>query len=106
MNKKNKFNKQKDLAAKMEEAKRMRELQNAGDTDESSLEAPAAAAVETPSSKSGDSLTAEEIKLRNDRQRFDDMLENSMNRMTEFDVGSYLTVEQEEENANAVCKCF
>eukprot|EP00804_Cyclotella_cryptica_P025331 CCRYP_012432-RA/>CCRYP_012432-RA protein AED:0.08 eAED:0.08 QI:286/1/1/1/1/1/3/86/315 len=87
-----KFNKQKDLAAKMEEAKRQREQAEGGT-------APAAAtsAVE-------DGLSSEEIKLRNDRQRFQDLLENSMIRTDDdgMGLGSYLTVEQEEENADAV----
>ena len=54
-----------------------------------------------------DVLSAEEIKLRNDRQRFADLLENSLTNGSgggDFDRGYYLTVEQENENADAVCK--
>ena len=52
-------------------------------------------------------MSAEDIKLRNDRQRFADLLENSLSSGGgggDFDRGYYLTVEQENENADAVCK--
>ena len=96
MNKRNKFNKQKDLAAKMEEAKRLRELAESGDSG------AAVSAIED-STKESQPLSDKEIKLRNDRQRFADMLENSMT-SSDGDLGDgyYLTVEQENENADAV----
>jgi hypothetical protein len=104
----NKFNKQKDLAAKMAEAKRQRELTQ-GDDDASTT---IAAADESVLGSSGSSirqdelLSSEDIKLRNDRQRFADLLENSLSSGGggDFDRGYYLTVEQENENADAVCK--
>ncbi|KAL7526478.1 hypothetical protein ACHAXR_002807 [Thalassiosira sp. AJA248-18] len=106
INKKNsKFNKQKDLAAKMAEAKRQRELELAGDGDDDTAAQPTTAS----SSKEEEEreLTPKEIKLRNDRQRFADMLDNSMSSGgsgSDLDKGYYLTVEQENENADAVFK--
>lgn len=106
----NKFNKQKDLAAKMAEAKRQREL-NQGDKDDSSPKMSAAESVIRSSSRASNGgnrleelLSAEDIKLRNDRQRFADLLENSLTHGGggDFDRGYYLTVEQENENADAV----
>lgn len=99
MNKRNKFNKQKDLAAKMAEAKRLREQGEAGNGGTVS----ASAEENTTSSPSNAQLTDKEIKLRNDRQRFADMLENSMTSSNgDLGDGYYLTVEQENENADAV----
>jgi hypothetical protein len=118
----NKFNKQADLAAKMAEAKRQRELSQGGEEDASS--SPAISATDSVIGNSSSAsnggnrldelLSAEDIKLRNDRQRFADMLENSLTygggAGGDFDRGYYLTVEQENENADAVCKsaviCF
>ncbi|KAL3762218.1 hypothetical protein ACHAWU_004756 [Discostella pseudostelligera] len=104
----NKFNKQKDLAAKMAEAKRQRELTQ-GDDDASTTIAAADDSVLGSSSISSsirqeELLSAEDIKLRNDRQRFADLLENSLSSGGggDFDRGYYLTVEQENENADAV----
>ncbi len=101
MNKRNKFNKQQELAAKMEEAKRLRELAETG--------GDGAAAASTTDNTSNDAtssseqLSDKEIKLRNDRQRFADMLENSMTSSNgDLGDGYYLTVEQENENADAV----
>ena len=100
MNKRNKFNKQKDLAAKMAEAKRLREQGEAGDGGGT---VSADAEENTTSSPSNAQLTDKEIKLRNDRQRFADMLENSMTSSNgDLGDGYYLTVEQENENADAV----
>lgn len=100
MNKKgNKFNKQKDLAAKMAEAKRLRELEDA--TTSSSDDATSQSSSNDQKEKG---LTAEEIKLRNDRQRFADMLDNSLQGGGDLDKGYYLTEQQENENADAVCK--
>ena len=102
MNKKNKFNKQKDLAAKMAEAKRQRELAEGGDVASATSE-DASSKDATNLSSSGQLLSDKEIKLRNDRQRFADMLENSMSSAnSDLGDGYYLTVEQENENANAV----
>ncbi len=99
MNKKNKFNKQKDLAAKMAEAKRQRELAEGGDVPSATSEDDSS---KDATSSSGQ-LSDKEIKLRNDRQRFADMLENSMSSAnSDLGDGYYLTVEQENENANAV----
>mmetsp|Transcript_6814 Transcript_6814/g.11128 ORF Transcript_6814/g.11128 Transcript_6814/m.11128 type:complete len:318 (-) Transcript_6814:35-988(-) len=96
MNKRNKFNKQKDLAAKMAEAKRLRERGEAGDGGTVS-------AAEDNTSPPNAQLSDKEIKLRNDRQRFADMLENSMTSSNgDLGDGYYLTVEQENENADAV----
>eukprot|EP00970_Alexandrium_tamarense_P015883 scaffold5676_cov189-Alexandrium_tamarense.AAC.8 len=102
--KKGKFNKQKDLAAKMEEAKRLREAQQLDPSSPKDDPLP-----ETPTSEAKPTdkqLSSEEIKQRNDRQRFADLLENSMNGVDGGDGGVggdyYLTVEQEEENADAV----
>ena len=104
--KKGKFNKQKDLAAKMEEAKRLREAQQLNPSfpkDDPQPETPTSEAKPTDKQ-----LSSEEIKQRNDRQRFADLLENSMNGVDGGDGGVggdyYLTVEQEEENADAVCE--
>ena len=100
MNKKNKFNKQKDLAAKMAEAKRQRELAEGGDVSSATSED---ASSKDATNSSGQLLSDKEIKLRNDRQRFADMLENSMSSAnSDLGDGYYLTVEQENENANAV----
>lgn len=96
MNKRNKFNKQKDLAAKMAEAKRLRERGEAGDGGTVS-------AAEDNTSPPNAQLSDKEIKLRNDRKRFADMLENSMTSSNgDLGDGYYLTVEQENENADAV----
>ena len=89
----NRRNKAADLAAKMAEAKKQRELANGG--GETTIE------DEGSSSKN---LSAAEIKLRNDRQRFADMLDNSMSGGGGIDKGYYLTEQQENENADAVCK--
>ena len=59
---------------------------------------------ESAKSSSGKNLSAAEIKLRNDRQRFADMLDNSMSGGGDIDKGYYLTEQQENENADAVCK--
>lgn len=77
----------------MEAAKRQREQAEGGTTT-----------AATPAGEDG--LSGEEIKLRNDRQRFQDLLENSMSGMDDdgMGLGNYLTVEQEEENADAVCE--
>lgn len=91
LNKGGKFNKQKALAEKMAEAKRQREIAEGGGDDES------------PAAEKAD-LSAEEIKQRNDRQRFADLLENSISAGGDIEKGSYLTVQQEEENADAVCE--
>jgi len=99
MNKKNKFNKQKDLAAKMAEAKRQRELAEGGDVPSATSEDDSS----KDATNSSGQLSDKEIKLRNDRQRFADMLENSMSSAnSDLGDGYYLTVEQENENANAV----
>ena len=106
-----KFNKQKDLAAKMAEAKRQRELlvDDATTSSSSSVVASTSAADSSIGSSNREEelvLSAEDIKLRNDRQRFADLLENSLSSGGggDFDRGYYLTVEQENENADAVCK--
>jgi hypothetical protein len=98
INKRNKFNKQKDLAAKMAEAKRQRELAGDGDGDG---DGPAASSQQTI-----EPISAEDIKLRNDQRRFADLLENSLTSGGggDFDKGFYLTVEQENETADAVCE--
>jgi hypothetical protein len=104
MDKKNKFNKQRDLAEKMAQAKRLRE---GGDNNSSNT---ISSSSTTDSSFTSSSLsTAEEIKLRNDRKRFADLLENSLTSSTgiggnDMDKGFYLTIEQENEVANAVYK--
>jgi hypothetical protein len=75
-----KFGKQKDLAAKMEEAKRQRQ-QADGDADNADA-----------------GLTEEEIQTRNDRKRFESLLDS-------FDSSSlgnnYMTTQQQNENADA-----
>ena len=91
----NRRNKAADLAAKMAEAKKQRELAEAESGGETTIE------DEGSSSKN---LSAAEIKLRNDRQRFADMLDNSMSGGSGIDKGYYLTEQQENENADAVCK--
>ena len=98
INKRNKFNKQKDLAAKMAEAKRQRELGGEGDGDGNG---PAASSQRTI-----EQISAEDIKLRNDQRRFADLFESSLTNGGggDFDKGFYLTVEQENENADAVCE--
>ncbi|EJK46057.1 hypothetical protein THAOC_35299 [Thalassiosira oceanica] len=84
LNKRNKFNKQKDLAAKMEAARRARELADGtGSDDDAVTESPAMS-----------------IEDQNDRKRFEDMLENSMAGGS-YDDGYYLTEEQENEAAAA-----
>jgi hypothetical protein len=100
MNKRNKFNKQKDLADKMAEAKRQRELAESGGGGSATAATAEDATDESRNNK--EQLSDVEIKLRNDRQRFADMLENSMS-STKNDLGDtyYLTVEQENENADA-----
>jgi hypothetical protein len=103
MDKKNKFNKQRDLAEKMAQAKRQRE----GSDDGSSSNTISSSSSSDSSSFTSSLSAAEEIKLRNDRKRFADMLENSLlagGGGNDMDKGFYLTVEQENENANAVYK--
>jgi hypothetical protein len=57
----------------------------------------------SPASSEEDALSAEEIKLRNDRKRFESLLSSSLNRVDSDGLGGdYLTVQQEEENADAV----
>jgi hypothetical protein len=101
INKRNKFNKQKDLAAKMAEAKRQRELGGDG-PDGGDGDGPPASSRRTTLEK----ISEEDIKLRNDQRRFADLLENSLINGSggDFDKGFYLTVEQENENADAVCE--
>ena len=99
LNKRGKFNKQKDLAAKMAEAKRQRELAEGGDDAEDDGEK-----ISNKEIVAAKKLSAQEIKERNDRQRFADMLENSMSSGGDLEKGYYLTVEQENENADAVCE--
>lgn len=88
----NRRNKAADLAAKMAKAKKQRESA-AGET--STIE---------DGGGSNKNLSAAEIKLRNDKQRFADMLDNSMSGGGGIDKGYYLTEQQENENADAVCK--
>ncbi|KAL3798457.1 hypothetical protein ACHAW5_007409 [Stephanodiscus triporus] len=77
----------------MAEAKRQRELAGDGDDD-----GPAAS-----SQRIIEQISVEDIKLRNDQRRFADLLENSLTSGGgDFDKGFYLTVEQENENADAV----
>lgn len=95
----------------MAEAKRQRELTQ-GDEDASATIAAemvlgSVNIVSGNGNRQGEVLSAEEIKLRNDRQRFADLLENSLTNGSgggDFDRGYYLTVEQENENADAVCE--
>lgn len=82
LNKRNKFNKQKDLAAKMEAARRAREQTDGTGSDEAVAESPAMS-----------------IKDQNDRLRFEHLLENSMS--GNYDDGYYMTEEQENEAAEA-----
>ena len=100
----------------MAEAKRQRELLvDDATTSSSSSSSSVVASTSAADSSIGSSsnrqeeevLSAEDIKLRNDRQRFADLLENSLSSGGgggDFDRGYYLTVEQENENADAVCK--
>ena len=98
----------------MAEAKRQRELLVDDATTSSSSSSSVVASTSAADSSIGSSsnrqeelvLSAEDIKLRNDRQRFADLLENSLSSGGggDFDRGYYLTVEQENENADAVCK--
>lgn len=82
----------------MAEAKRLREQGGNGG-------AISAAEASDASSSNTAQLSDTEIKLRNDRQRFADMLENSMTSSNgDLGDGYYLTVEQENENADAVFK--
>lgn len=95
LNRRNKFNKQNDLAAKMAEAKRQRESAAGGDG--------ADAAGEKKSNPAEDQIAADkEMKLRNDRRRFADMLDTSIG--GDFDMGFYNTVEQENEEADAAAQ--
>lgn len=113
MNRRNKFNKQKDLAEKMAEAKRQRELVDCGGGDgDGDGEQPSSsptmedAAEESDYSKKKE-LSPKEIKLRNDQRRFADMLENSLSGgggVGDLERGNYMTLQQEEESANAVYK--
>mmetsp|Transcript_747 Transcript_747/g.1562 ORF Transcript_747/g.1562 Transcript_747/m.1562 type:complete len:349 (-) Transcript_747:147-1193(-) len=97
----NRRNKHADMAAKMAEAKRQRELADSGNDDDddtaTSSQALAESEDETP-------LSASEIKERNDRQRFADLLENSLTSGggSDLDKGYYLTEAQENESADAV----
>lgn len=97
----------------MAEAKRQRELTQGDEDASATIAASPAAEMVLGISGSGSGnrqeevLSVEEIKLRNDRQRFADLLENSLTNGSgggDFDRGYYLTVEQENENADAVCK--
>jgi len=107
MNKRNKFNKQKDLAAKMAEAKRLRELAEEGGgggaaEDATAENASATTTTQQQQPQTTKELTAEEIKLRNDQKRFADLLENSLTSGNDMEKGYYLTVAQEDESAEAV----
>ncbi|KAL7473891.1 hypothetical protein ACHAXS_014385 [Conticribra weissflogii] len=87
----------------MAEAKRQRELADSGGGIAADSSAAASAtAPDDDQTRNVSELSDDEIKLRNDRRRFADMLENSMSRLGEFEGGNYLTVEQEEETADAV----
>ena len=106
MDKKNKFNKQRDLAEKMAQAKRQRE--GSDDGSSSNTISSSGSSSDSSSFTSSSLSAAEEIKLRNDRKRFADLLENSPlaggGGGNDMERGFYLTVEQENENANAVYK--
>ena len=93
----NRRNKAADLAAKMAEAKKQRELAETEGGETSTIE-------DDSKGSSSKNLSAAEIKLRNDKQRFADMLDNSMSGGGGIDKGYYLTEQQENENADAVCK--
>ena len=95
-----KFNKQIDLAAKMAEAQRLRELADAGGGAE---EEEVASSKNTAQEKI---LSAAEIKERNDMKRFADLLDNSLQGGGggDLDKGYYLTEAQENEEADAVRK--
>lgn len=82
-----KFGKQKDLAAKMEAAKRQRQ--------QATTTAPEDIRRDEDTEPS---LSPEETKLRNDRKRFESLLESSI---TSHRNDDYLTSAQEEENAEA-----
>lgn len=96
----NKRNKQADLQKKMALAKQQKQSQNqdkeGGDTSDSSASA------------ADSKLSADEIKERNDRKRFEELLNSeSATHMSELGGGSYLTSQQEEEEIDASCKfCF
>jgi len=86
-------NKQAELMKKMELAKKQkqeREGDGKGEQDATSA-----------STK----MTSDEIKARNDRKRFDELLNReSVTHMSELGGGSYLTSKQEEEDMDAACK--
>lgn len=118
MNRRNKFNKQKDLAEKMAEAKRQREQlvddDDGGGGDGEPVSPATIDAGESESKKKKkkegekeeEPLSSKEIKLRNDQRRFADMLENSLSGAGGGDLekGNYMTLQQEEESADAVYK--
>lgn len=92
MNRKSgKFNKQNDLAAKMAQAKQLREGGSSIEEEQT---------ITNIDNKK--ELSPGEVKLRNDKQRFADMLENSLTGGGDLEKGYYMTEDQENENADAV----
>eukprot|EP00586_Coscinodiscus_wailesii_P004866 CAMPEP_0172483426 /NCGR_PEP_ID=MMETSP1066-20121228/10459_1 /TAXON_ID=671091 /ORGANISM="Coscinodiscus wailesii, Strain CCMP2513" /LENGTH=258 /DNA_ID=CAMNT_0013247315 /DNA_START=242 /DNA_END=1018 /DNA_ORIENTATION=- len=88
---KKKGGKQADLARKFAMAKQKKQPKN--------VSAPSEATAEERK------LTPEEIKERNDRQRFDDLLNSeaaTQSYMNEFGGGRYLSKQQEEDEVNAI----
>lgn len=105
--------KQADLQRKMVEAKQQAQARKVeegnngrGVTSASSAATTATAAAATSTKR----LTDEEIKERNDRKRFEELLASSTvsmmkDGMGEDGIGSYLSQEQEEENIDAYSTC-
>ena len=89
-------NKQMDLMKKMKEAKK----QNQDDDDEGDGGAATPASMTAADSKR---MTAEEIKERNDRLRFEELLKRE-SANPNYTSDSYLTKDQEEEEINAARK--
>lgn len=90
----NKRNKQADLMKKFEDAKKRREMNEAGlSEDEETKEIT-------------DTLSDREIKERNDRKRFEELLDRDtiLGGGDDLSGTNYMTRKQEEENANASYK--
>lgn len=87
----NKRNKQAELMKKFDDAKRRREMNEAGLSEEEI------------SKETKVTLSVEEIKERNDKKRFEELLNRETNFIGGDDLSgtNYMTRKQEEENANA-----
>lgn len=93
-------NKQADLLRKMELAKKQKEEEGDGDNDDAS------STTKSSDDQKTKKLTDEEIRERNDRLRFEELLQRESSKvLNDFSSSGYLTKEQEEEEIAASRTC-